>query len=436
MGQPDAAGWFGFDISGHQRTFVELGRLPCAGFQHIAQNFHGVPHIGKARIQRCETEAHDARLAVVADHAARDQRLHHGIAVGVFVADMAAADGVVTRRDERERKACAARFHQRDEEVGERQRLGAQGGHRRLREDVEPAFHHRHRRDRLRAAQEAADAGIGVVARLHRERPRMAPPAGQRLPEAFAQRGRHPHEGRRARAAIQVFVGAADGVIRAACVQVNGHSARRMRQIPDGQRAVLVRQRRDGRHVVHVPALVVHVRQHGDGDVVAQRAFQLFRRVDQAQFVAVAQQVGQAFSDVEVGRKVMRFRHDDLAGGRVFALHANRGGQHLEEIDRCGVGDDDFVFARTNQRGKLVAQAARQLKPAGLVPAADQAIAPFIGDDFLRAGERSFRAGAQRVAVEINRAVGQRKGVAQRGDRIGRVAFDAGVAGDGHVNAG
>ena len=110
--------------------------------------------------------------------------------------------------------------------------------------------------------------------------------------------------------------------------------------------------------------------------------------------------------------------------------------EDLEEIDRCGVGDDDFVFARTNQRGKLVAQAARQLKPAGLVPAADQAIAPFVGDDFLRAGERSFRAGAQRVAVEINHAVGQRKGVAQRGDPIGRVAFDAGVAGDGHVNAG
>jgi hypothetical protein len=41
MGQPDAAGWFGVVISGHQRTFVELRRLPRACFEHVAQHFHG-----------------------------------------------------------------------------------------------------------------------------------------------------------------------------------------------------------------------------------------------------------------------------------------------------------------------------------------------------------------------------------------------------------
>ena len=132
----------------------------------------------------------------------------------------------------------------------------------------------------------------------------------------------------------------------------------------------------------------------------------------------------------------MRFRDNDLAIRRVFPLHADCGGQHLEQVDRRGVGDDHFVFTCADQRGELVAQAARQFEPASRIPAADQTVAPFTGDDFLRAGQRGFRAGAQRITVQVDHAVGQRKGIAQWGDRVGRVAFEAGVAGQSHGERG
>lgn len=193
---------------------------------------------------------------------------------------------------------------------------------------------------------------------------------------------------------------------------------------------------RDRGHVVHVPALVVHVREHRDRHVVAQRGFQLVRRIDQAQLVAIAQQVGQAFGDVEVGREVVGFRDDDLARRRIFALHAQGGGQHLEQVDRRGVGDDHLVRARADQRGELVAQAPRQFEPAGLVPTADQAPAPFVRDDLPGTDERGMGTGAGRVAVQVDHAVGQREGVAQRGNRVGRVAFETGVAGEGHGDCG
>jgi hypothetical protein len=38
---------------------VELGALPFAAGQHLAQVFHGVPHIFKADVQRREAKAQD-----------------------------------------------------------------------------------------------------------------------------------------------------------------------------------------------------------------------------------------------------------------------------------------------------------------------------------------------------------------------------------------
>jgi hypothetical protein len=77
----------------------------------------------------------------------------------------------------------------------------------------------------------------------------------------------HPHEGRRARAAIQVLVAAADGEVGPRRVQVDRHGAGAVRQVPDRQRAGRMGSRRDGGHVVHGAGAVVHVREQQHCDV-------------------------------------------------------------------------------------------------------------------------------------------------------------------------
>lgn len=404
--------------SGHRAAFGELGRLPRVGGEDVAQRLDRIPHVGEARIERREAEAQHVRLAVVADHAARDQRLHHFVAVRMLEARLRAALVMRARRDELQRQARAARFDERDEGIGQRERLAADRVHVGLQEHVEPAFDHRHRHDRLRAAQEARDARIGREARLHRERRAVAPPAGQRLREMREMALRHPHERGRAGAAVQVLVRAADRAVRARAVQVHWHRAGRVREIPQHQRAGVMHQLCDGRHVVHVAGAVVHVRDHRDGRVRAERAGQVGRIVDQAQRVAAAELVDQPLRDVQVGREVRALRHDHAALGRTLGLVAQHRRQQLEEVDRDGVGDDRFAGRAADQRRELVAEAARQREPAGRVPAADQAFAPFGADHLLRAGGRCARLRAERVAVEIDHAIGQRELVAQRGQRV------------------
>ena len=53
--------------SGHCRALAETGVAPLAVVQHLAQVFHGVPHVGEARVQRRDSEAQDIRRAEVAD---------------------------------------------------------------------------------------------------------------------------------------------------------------------------------------------------------------------------------------------------------------------------------------------------------------------------------------------------------------------------------
>src|SRR5512133_1533084 len=74
-------------MSGHRVLAIEFGTAPFARFEHLAHMLHGMPHVLEAEVQRRETEAQDIRMprapgcgrvagAEVADHAARDQRLH------------------------------------------------------------------------------------------------------------------------------------------------------------------------------------------------------------------------------------------------------------------------------------------------------------------------------------------------------------------------
>ena len=88
-------------------------------------------------------------------------------------------------------RPCPAqrRVDQRDEEVGQGDRLGADrrqaaGGLGRE-QRVDAALERRQRQDRRRAAQEPRDAGRGPIGGRERERSGVAEPAGQRLAPAL-----------------------------------------------------------------------------------------------------------------------------------------------------------------------------------------------------------------------------------------------------------
>ena len=71
--RPDGSGYGGPDIE----TVV----TPCTALHDGSEMVDGHPDILKADIERGETEAQYVRCAEVTDHAARNQRLHDGVAV-------------------------------------------------------------------------------------------------------------------------------------------------------------------------------------------------------------------------------------------------------------------------------------------------------------------------------------------------------------------
>ena len=113
----------------HRGAAEVLRPVPRAGVENVAQDLDGVPDVGVAQVERRDAEAQHLRLAVVADHAAGDQRLHHGVALRVAEADVAAAPRVIARRHQRQRMGGAPLFDQADEEIREGQRLGPDGRH-------------------------------------------------------------------------------------------------------------------------------------------------------------------------------------------------------------------------------------------------------------------------------------------------------------------
>ena len=128
---------------GHRRPGSEPRVIPGRRVQQVAERLDRVPHVREARVQGREPEAQDARLPVVADDPAVDQRLHDGEAVRMLDAHLAAAACVLTRCDQRQRVMGAARLDELDEQVRQRERLRPQGCHVGLGEDVEAALHER-----------------------------------------------------------------------------------------------------------------------------------------------------------------------------------------------------------------------------------------------------------------------------------------------------
>ena len=77
--------------------------------------------------------------------------------------------------------------------------------------------------------------------------------------------------------------------------------------------------------------------------------------------------------------------------------------------------------AGADQAGDLVADAARRADPVAVVPAADQARAPFGGDDVLDALSGGARQRAERVAIEVHDVRRQVEAIAEGPQRIASV---------------
>lgn len=84
-------------------------------------------------------------------------------------------------------------------------------------------------------------------------------------------------------------------------------------------------------------------------------------------------------------------------------------------------GDDDLAVAGADQPGDLAADAAREIDPAGLVPAPDQPVAPFALHDLRDACRRRPRQAVERVAVEMDDAFGKGETIAGAAEWIGAV---------------
>ena len=262
----------------------------------------------------------------------------------------------------------------------------------------------------------------------------MAEPARERLAQALAVHPRGvprmgPDKGRRAGAAVEVLVAAADREVGAGGVQVERHGAGRVRQVPDGERSGRVGDPRQLGHVVDPAAAVVDVRQQQQGDVVGQVIDQV-GGLDQAQLQAGGD--GDAFGDVEIGREVAALRQEGAACRRVRLLQGGGGAQCLEQVDRGRVAGRDLARPGADQGRDPVADPAREVDPAGAVPAPDQALAPLAGNRLREPRRGPPRQRAERIAVEVDQALGQGELGAQRRERIGRVAGERLVAGGDH----
>ncbi|MGF6693160.1 hypothetical protein M2318_003237 [Metapseudomonas resinovorans] len=320
---------------------------------------------------------------------------------------------------------AAARLDACDEEVGQGQGFFPQGLHVGLGEAVEAALHQGQGGDRLGPAEVTADARRRLVARFHAELAGVAPPAGQRLPDQLAQGRRHPDEGRRTGAAIQVLVGATDGVVSAGGLDVDRHGSGGVAQVPDGQGAAFVGQGGERGHVVQVAGLVVDLGDQHYGGVGADGGRQLLGAVRQAQAVALLQHVGQAFGHVEVGGEVAGLADYHLACRVALGLHPQSRHQHLEQVDGGGIGDHHFVLAGTDQAGQLIAQALGQAAPAGAVPATDQAFAPLLLHQLAGPFQGRLRTGAEGIAVQVDHPFGQDEIVPQRGKGVAGIKGQA-----------
>ena len=230
----------------------------------------------------------------------------------------------------------------------------------------------------------------------------MAQPAGQRRADAIDVLGRDVDEGRRAGAAVEELVGAADREVSPGAGEVDGQRTRRVGQVPDRQCTDLVRGPREAGHVVPAPGPVVDLGQHQHRDPLVQGLGHRFRR-DEADLVAAAERSDQPVHHVEIGREVAVIGEDDASLGP----HLQGRGHRLVDLDRQRVAHHHGAGRSADQPADAVADPCRLIHPARVVPAADQHLAPFVVQQAVHPFARRQRQRTEGVAVQVDHPFGQ-----------------------------
>lgn len=160
------------------------------------------------------------------------------------------------------------------------------------------------------------------------------------------------------------------------------------------------------------------VGQQHDGGVRADPPFDLPAR---RHFKPQPGQPRRAVGDIDVGVKVAAFGQQHAALPALAPPQLGCRHQQLEQVHRSGIARQHFAGPGADQARDAPADALRQIDPAMLVPRADQGAAPLLLDQVGDPGGRFPRQRAERIAVEIRDAVGQREQVAASAERIGGV---------------
>ena len=303
-------------------------------------------------------------------------------------------------------------------ELAQRARLGDQRLDPDLGNQLDAAFERHHRQHRRRAGQQAGDARSGFVFVGEGERFRVAHPAGQRLRKiAVVPFGNEGVSGR-AGAAVQILVAAAHREVGLRAVQVDRHCTARVREVPQHDRADIVRSPGQRLHVEHFAGLVVDMRQQQQRDVFIQR---VHHRVARREPLFDA---GVALNHVEVGREIARLAQHDVT----VRIERKRRADQLGEVYRDRIARDHLVRLRADQRGNLRAHALRHGDPVAtaarqLVPAADQTFAPLGVDHPVQTLTRCLGQRPERIAVEVDHPFGQIEALAKVRDAIGCIEF-------------
>ena len=227
-----------------------------------------------------------------------------------------------------------------------RRRVGGQ--HR-----VDAALQRGQRQHRRRAAVEARAAGRRAIVGVERERRRVAEPSGEGLAPALGVHAARvarmgPEERGRTGPAVQVLVAAAHGEVggalrRSVAMKLHGHGAGRVRQIPDHERAGGVGG------AVSPPACRACGRCGSRRGSAARRPFAGDRgghvvRVDEPQREPVLPR--ERVRHVEIGGKVRAVGEHDAPRRRVRGGDLRRRRQHLVQVHRRRVRDDELAGGR------------------------------------------------------------------------------------------
>ncbi len=277
------------------------------------------------------------------------------------------------------------------------------------------------------AAQKAGDAVRRPVAGFELERRGVAHPARQRRACARLMAFGDEQKGGRAGAAVEILVAAADGEVGLGAVQLDRQRAGRMGDIPQRQRALGMRRRRQRRHVEQFAGAVVDVGQRHHRGVVVDGGGDFARR-HRTQCSPARGKFGDTLGDIKIGGKITGLAENGAAPGPQLA----RSRQQFEQIDRRGIGDRDLSRCGADQARDLVADPLRQSYPIVLGPAAHQMSAPLVARDVGQPVGCPLRRRPQGIAAQIDQAIGQSEGVLERGQGVGRVeGGNVGVGGHG-----